>query len=43
MGMANRNHRMTAIQVKVLFTVCIPYVGALGLCDGDVVDGINVK
>jgi hypothetical protein len=41
--MANRNYRMTAIQVKVLFPFVIPYVRAFGFFDGDVIDWINVK
>jgi hypothetical protein len=41
--MANRNYRMTAIQVKVLFPFVIPYVRAFGFFDGDVIDWIYIK
>ncbi len=41
--MANRNYRMTAIQVKVLFPLVIPYVRAFGFFDGDVVNWINIE
>jgi hypothetical protein len=41
--MSDGNHCMTAIQIEILLSFVVPYVGAFGFYDGDVIDRINVK
>ena len=43
MRMTNTDNGMTAIQVKILFTFIIPYIGAFCFCNGDVIDRIYIK
>ena len=38
--MADTDHRMAAIEIKVLFAFIIPYIRAFCFYNGDIVDGI---
>jgi hypothetical protein len=42
-GMADADHRVTAIHVQILLSFVIPHVRALGFYDGDVIDRVNVE
>ena len=43
MGMTDRNNGMAAVQIQILLSLLVPYIRAFCFCDGDVVDGIDVK